>query len=80
MSVPALGLDTVAAVRENGTDMIRILSKGYPRCEISVNELTRQQKNRQGQDKKNPLHCLQTMGRVFRGNREITLSQMAVKG
>ena len=30
----AVNLDTVAAVRENGTDMIRILSKGYPRCEI----------------------------------------------
>ena len=26
----AVNLDTVAAVRENGTDMIRILSKGYP--------------------------------------------------
>ena len=36
----AVNLDTVAAVRENGTDMIRILSKGYPRCEISVRELT----------------------------------------
>ena len=35
----AVNLDTVAAVRENGTDMIRILSKGYPRCEISVKEL-----------------------------------------
>ena len=36
----AVNLDTVAAVRENGTDMIRILSKGYPRCEISVTDLT----------------------------------------
>ena len=36
----AVNLDTVAAVRENGTDLIRILSKGYPRCEISVKELT----------------------------------------
>ena len=36
----AVNLDTVAAVRENGTDKIRILSKGYPRCEISVTELT----------------------------------------
>ena len=35
----AVNLDTVAAVRENGTDTIRILSKGYPRCEISVKEL-----------------------------------------
>ena len=36
----AVNLDTVAAVRENGTDLIRILSKGYPRCEINVKELT----------------------------------------
>ena len=36
----AVNLDTVAAVRENGTDMIRILSKGYPRCEVNVTELT----------------------------------------
>ena len=36
----AVNLDTVAAVRENGTDVIRILSKGYPRCEISVKDLT----------------------------------------
>ena len=35
----AVNLDTVAAVRENGTDTIRILSKGYPRCEINVKEL-----------------------------------------
>jgi galactokinase len=36
----AVNLDTVAAVRENGTDMIRVLSKGYPRCEISVKDLS----------------------------------------
>ena len=36
----AVNLDTVAAVRENGTDMIRVLSKGYPSCEINVKELT----------------------------------------
>ena len=36
----AVNLDTVAAVRINGTDTIRILSKGYPACEINVNELT----------------------------------------
>lgn len=36
----AVNLDTVAAVRPNGTDLIRILSKGYPRCEINVKELT----------------------------------------
>ncbi len=36
----AVNLDTVAAVRENGSDQIRILSKGYPLCEIHVKELT----------------------------------------
>ncbi len=36
----AVNLDTVAAVRENGTDTIRILSKGYPRCEVDIKELT----------------------------------------
>ena len=36
----AVNLDTVAAVRANGTDIIRILSNGYPRCEIDVKELT----------------------------------------
>ena len=36
----AVNLDTVAAVRCNGTDMIRIQSKGYPLCEVSVKELT----------------------------------------
>ena len=36
----AVNLDTVAAVRKNGTDTIRILSKGYPPCRINVNELT----------------------------------------
>lgn len=36
----AVNLDTVAAVRENGTDKIRILSAGYPMCEIDVKELT----------------------------------------
>ena len=35
----AVNLDTVAAVRPNGTDMIRILSKGYPMCEVNVTEL-----------------------------------------
>jgi galactokinase len=35
----AVNLDSVAAVRENGTSWIRILSKGYPRCEINVQEL-----------------------------------------
>ncbi|MBQ6878046.1 MAG: galactokinase [Oscillospiraceae bacterium] len=35
----AVNLDTVAAVRVNGTDTIRICSKGYPMCEIDVNNL-----------------------------------------
>ena len=35
----AVNLDTVAAVRPNHTDMIRILSKGYPLCEVNVTEL-----------------------------------------
>ena len=36
----AVNLDTVAAVRVNGTNTIRIQSKGYPMCEISLEELT----------------------------------------
>ena len=36
----AVNLDTVAAVRVNGTDTIRILSKGYPVCQVNVKELT----------------------------------------
>ena len=36
----AVNLDTVAAVRENGTDWIRVLSKGYPLCEIHIKELS----------------------------------------
>ena len=35
----AVNLDTVAAVRPNGTGTIRILSKGYPLCEVDVTEL-----------------------------------------
>ena len=35
----AVNLDTVAAVRLNGTDKIRIQSKGYPMCEVSLTEL-----------------------------------------
>ena len=35
----AVNLDTLAAVRPNGTDTIRILSKGYPMCEVNVTEL-----------------------------------------
>ena len=36
----AVNLDTVAAVRLNGTDTIRILSKGYPMSIVNVTELT----------------------------------------
>ena len=32
----AVNLDTIAAVRPNGTNTIRILSKGYPLCEVSL--------------------------------------------
>ena len=35
----AVNLDTVAAVRVNGTNQIRIQSKGYPMCEVSLEEL-----------------------------------------
>ncbi len=35
----AVNLDTVAAVRVNGTKVIRIQSKGYPMCEISLDNL-----------------------------------------
>ena len=35
----AVNLDTVAAVRANGTKMIRIQSKGYPMCEVSLEAL-----------------------------------------
>ncbi len=36
----AVDLDTVAAVRENGTQIIRVLSKGYPLCEVDLAQLT----------------------------------------
>ena len=35
----AVNLDTRAAVRVNGTDTIRILSKGYPMSVVNVTEL-----------------------------------------
>ena len=35
----AVNLDTVAAVRVNGTNLIRVQSKGYPMCEVDVREL-----------------------------------------
>ena len=36
----AVNLDTRAAVRLNGTNEIRIQSKGYPMCTVSLSELT----------------------------------------
>ena len=36
----AVNLDTVAAVRPNGTSNIRILSEGYPMCQVDVSDLT----------------------------------------
>jgi len=36
----AVNLDTVAAVKVNGTNKIRIQSKGYPMCEIDLSQLT----------------------------------------
>ena len=38
----AVNLDTRAAVRLNGTNMIRIQSQGYPLCEVDLNLLTPQ--------------------------------------
>ena len=35
----AVNLDTVAAVRCNGTDTIRIQSQGYPMCQVKLSEL-----------------------------------------
>ena len=39
----AVNLDTRAAVRLNGTDTIRIQSKGYPMCTVDLNVLTPQE-------------------------------------
>ena len=36
----AVNLDTLAAVRPNGTSVIRILSQGYPLCQVDVTDLT----------------------------------------
>ena len=36
----AVNLDTRAAVKLNGTNVIRILSKGYPLCQVDLSELT----------------------------------------
>ena len=38
----AVNLDTVAAVRLNGTDTVRIQSEGYPLCVVDLNRLTPQ--------------------------------------
>ena len=35
-----MDLDTVAAVRPNGSDRIRIKSQGYPLCEVNIEELS----------------------------------------
>ena len=35
----AVNLDTVAAVRANGTDVIRVQSKGYPLCQVRLDAL-----------------------------------------
>ena len=35
----AVNLDTVAAVRVTGTNLIRIQSKGYPMCQVDLSEL-----------------------------------------
>ena len=39
----AVNLDTQAAVRLNGTDCIRILSQGYPLCQVDLKVLTPQE-------------------------------------
>ena len=39
----AVNLDTQAAVRLNGTDVIRIQSQGYPMCEVDLKVLTPQE-------------------------------------
>ena len=39
----AVNLDTRAAVRKNGTDRIRIQSKGYPMCEVDLKVLVPQE-------------------------------------
>ena len=35
----AVNLDTVAAVRANGTDVIRVQSKGYPLCQVRLDAM-----------------------------------------
>ena len=35
----AVNLDTVAAVRPNGTNVVRVYSEGYPMCQVDVKDL-----------------------------------------
>ena len=35
----AVSLETVAAVAENGENVVRVLSEGYPLCEITLDDL-----------------------------------------
>ena len=35
----AVNLDTVAAVKPNGTSVIRVLSQGYPMCQVDLSQL-----------------------------------------
>ncbi len=39
----AVSLETVAAVAENGGNTVRVLSEGYPLCEISLDDLARRE-------------------------------------
>ena len=42
----AVDLDTVAAVRENGSHTIRVLSEGYPLCMVDLRDLNPKQEER----------------------------------
>ena len=35
----AVNLETVAAVKPNGTHVIRVLSQGYPMCQVDLSQL-----------------------------------------
>ena len=43
MLAGAVNLDTRAAVAENGSDTIRVLSEGYPLCRVDLSDLTPKQ-------------------------------------
>ena len=47
----AVNLDTVAAVRPNGSSLIRILSEGYPMCQVDISELTPKSEEINNQEK-----------------------------